>query len=93
MSPTQSCGGEETSLKDYALAQLKKKLRSRVVWLFFIIVIYLLGDERIKEGYYFDPSDITNPLSHEFWIIVFSVLTVVSLLNVVARRMLKNSQE
>jgi len=64
--------------KEWLIAQIKKKFWKRLSWLSFISIIALLGDEYIKEGYLFNPADVTNPLAHEFWIIVFIIISVTS---------------
>jgi len=64
--------------KEWLIAQIKKNFWKRVSWLSFISIVALLGDEYIKEGYLFNPADVTNPLAHEFWIIVFIIISVTS---------------
>jgi len=64
--------------KQYIITNIKKKFWKRVSWLSFISIIALLGDEYIKEGYVLNPSDITNPLAHEFWIIVLAIVCIIS---------------
>ena len=38
----------------------------------------LLIDEKAKEGYILNLADVTNPLAHEFWIVVFLLISIVS---------------
>jgi len=64
--------------KEWLIAQVKKKFWKRLSWLSFISIVALLGDEAIKEGYILNPADITNPLAHEFWIVILSVVCLTS---------------
>ncbi|MBO8180259.1 MAG: hypothetical protein H0Z19_07245 [Archaeoglobus sp.] len=83
-------------LKRYApLKNLKKRLPFWVVgFLVFIfllkykfilsplwIIIFILIDEKIKEGYFFDPRDVKKPLTHEnLAVITSAILAVIALL-------------
>jgi len=58
--------------------QIKKNFIKRLSWWSFIAVVALLGDEYLKEGYLFNIKEIANPFCHEFWILVFSVIAVIS---------------
>ena len=64
--------------KEWLIAQVKKNFWKRVSWLSFISIIAILGDEYFKEGYILNPADVTNPLAHEFWIVVFLLISIVS---------------
>lgn len=64
--------------REWIIEQITKNFWKRLSWLSFIAVIYLLGDEYWKEGYFFNPADAGNPLSHEFWVLVLWVLAGVS---------------
>jgi len=64
--------------KQWLTAQIKKNFWKRVSWLSFISIIAILGDEYIKEGYWFNPADVTSPFAHEFWTIVFIIISIVS---------------
>ena len=64
--------------REWLIVQMKKKFWKRLSCLSFISVIALLIDEKIKEGYILNPTDITNPFAHEFWIIVLSIVCLVS---------------
>ena len=46
--------------------------RYRIPFLFVMFLIYALGDEFIKEGYFFDFNDMFIPFTHENIILVFS---------------------
>ncbi len=63
--------------KDW-LKNLKKKfwLRSSVFSLFLIVAI--LVDEYIKEGYFFRVNEITLIFSHEFFITILAVYSVIA---------------
>jgi len=64
--------------KEWLVAQIKKNFWKRVSWLSFISIIALLGDEYIKEGYWFNPADVTNPFAHEFWFVILAIVCLVS---------------
>ena len=64
--------------KEWLLGQIRKKFWKRLSWLSFISVVALIGDELIKEGYPFNPHDVTSPFAHEFWIIVLSIVCLIS---------------
>jgi len=64
--------------KEWLICQAKKNFWKRVSWLSFISIIAILGDEYIKEGYMLNPSDITNPLAHEFWFVILAIVCLVS---------------
>ena len=66
--------------KEWLTAQIKKNFWKRLAWLFFCVFIYLLGDERLKEGYWFRIEDITNIHSHEFWIAICLLASLISYL-------------
>ena len=56
------------------LSDLKKNWRKRAsVWLVGLICLLLL-DEYIKEGYFFDVKDILIPGTHEFLVVVLTVI-------------------
>ena len=64
--------------KQYIITNIKKKFWKRLSWLSFISIVALLGDEVIKEGYILNLTDVTNPLTHEFWIVVLSIVCLIS---------------
>ena len=64
--------------KEWLMAQIKKNFWKRVSWLSFISIIAILGDEYFKEGYILNLADVTNPLAHEFWIVAFLLISIVS---------------
>jgi len=64
--------------KEWLIAQVRKKFWKRLSWLSFISIVALLGDEVIKEGYILNLIDVTNPFTHEFWIIVLSIVCLAS---------------
>ena len=64
--------------KQYIITNIKKKFWKRLSWLSLISIIAILGDEYIKEGYLFNPTEATNPYCHEFWIMVFIIISITS---------------
>lgn len=64
--------------KEWLITQVKKKFWKRLSWLSFISIVALLGDEAIKEGYILNLTDVTNPFTHEFWIVVLSIVCLIS---------------
>ena len=64
--------------KEWLIAQIKKNFWKRVSWLSIWAIVGLLIDEKAKEGYILNPTDVTNPLAHEFWIVVFLLISIVS---------------
>jgi len=59
-------------------AQIKKHFIKRLSWWSFMAVVALLGDEYIKEGYLFNIKEIANPFCHEFWVVVFLLISTTS---------------
>ena len=64
--------------KQWLIAQIKKNFWKRVSWLSIWAIVGLLIDEKAKEGYILNLTDVTNPLAHEFWIVVFLLISIVS---------------
>lgn len=58
------------------IQDLKRKPWKRGIFWIILFIIGLLGDEYIKEGYLFDPEDVTVYGTHEFLIVLLSVLGV-----------------
>ena len=77
--------------REWLIAQIKKKFWKRLSWLSFISIVALLGDEAIKEGYILNLTDVTNPLAHEFWIMILAVMCFVS--TYVSERRCENAEE
>jgi len=61
-----------------AIEGLKKSLWLRLSNLSFFAVLFLLVDEKIKEGYFFRPSDLLLIGSHESLITMFVLIGVIS---------------
>lgn len=59
------------------LQDLKKKFRVRFTLASVIMIVWLLADEFVKEGYFFDVSDVTMPGTHEFLIVTVIALNLV----------------
>lgn len=58
------------------LQDLKKRWKKRArIWLLGFICLLLI-DEYVKEGYLFDIRDILYPGTHEFLIIIFTIVFV-----------------
>ena len=56
---------------------LKYSLILTPVW----TIIFIFIDEKIKEGYFFDPHDVKKPFTHEnLTVIVSAILTIITLL-------------
>lgn len=51
------------------LQDLKKKFRARFILASVVITLWLIADEWVKEGYFFDVADITMPGTHEFLVV------------------------
>ena len=64
--------------KEWMIAQVKKKFWPRLVWWCGVLIVGLLGGEYIKEGYAFHIEDITNPYSHELYVLILAVIGAVS---------------
>ena len=64
--------------KEWLIAQIKKNFWKRVSWLSFISIVALLGDEYIKEGYFFDINDIPVLGTHENLIIISLLVALVA---------------
>ncbi len=62
------------------LADLKKKASVRLKIFLIFLIVWLIVDEWVKEGYIFDPSDILQPLTHEFLITLLLFLEAMFLL-------------
>lgn len=46
-----------------------KNIKRRVIYAFIILIVFLIGDELIKEGH-FTLTDFLKPLTHEFLILL-----------------------
>lgn len=66
------------SLKKYIIANVKKKFWLRLLVFSLFLAVWLVIDEWIKEGYAFHPIEVINPLCHEFWVIVFVIIGILS---------------
>jgi len=65
-------------LKEYIVSNIKKKFWARLSLLSFILAVWTVLDEYVKEGYFFHISEVTNPLCHEFWTAVLLLISAVS---------------
>jgi len=59
----------EDILKKAKSELLKKQPKRLNIWTAIIIMLILI-DEWVKEGYILNPSEFTKPLSHEFLLII-----------------------
>ena len=41
------------------------------------VIIFILIDEKIKEGYWIKKSDFKKPLTHEFLILIMSIINII----------------
>ena len=64
--------------KEYIIKNIKHKFYIRATILSFILAVWLLIDEKVKGGYFFNPAEATNPFCHEFWVVVFLLISIVS---------------
>ena len=57
-----------------------KKLRERSIVFLSMMILWLLLDEYVKEGYFFDPKDVINGnITHEKIIVAMLIALVVLL--------------
>jgi len=68
----------KTPSREWLTVQVKKKFWARLLWWCLVLIIGLIGGERIKEGYWFDARDLTNPYSHELYVLILAVIGTVS---------------
>lgn len=45
----------------------------------FLLILFILLDELIKEGYLFKKEDLANGITHEFIIIIVIMITIVKI--------------
>jgi len=64
--------------KEYIIENIKKKFWARLSLLSFILAVWLMLDECVKEGYFFRISEITDPAYHEFWVVVLLLVSAIS---------------
>jgi len=64
--------------KEWMIAQVKKKFHIRVSILSLFLAVWLIVDELVKEGYDFNPVEVANPFSHEFWVVVLLLLAAIN---------------
>ena len=64
-----------------AKAEISKKQPKRLNICTLFIIMMILVDQRVKEGYWFKISDVGNPLSHEMLLI--SIVLINLCLNLV----------
>lgn len=57
--------------------EIKKNLAKRLKMWTVLIIIGILLDEYLKEGYIFNPKDLATPLSHEQLIITIVLIRLV----------------
>jgi len=63
-----------------SLDDLKKRASLRLKIFLIFLMAWLVVDEWLKEGYFFDLSDLTQPLTHEFFFVVLLSLEAMLLL-------------
>ena len=64
--------------KEYIIANIKKNFWARLSLLSFVLAIWLMLDEKIKQGYFFHIKEVANPFCHEFWVVVFLLISIIS---------------
>lgn len=64
--------------REYIIKNIKHKFYIRASILSFILAVWLLIDEKVKEGYFFNPVEVKNPAFHEFWVVVFLLISIIS---------------
>ena len=64
-----------------------KKLRLRAIVFLSIMILWLLIDEYIKEGYLFDPKDVVNGnITHEKIIVALAITLTYLIINKLKKR-------
>jgi len=63
-----------------------KNIRKRIHWWYAWIIVLLLVDEYIKEGYLIKPSDFLKPLTHEN-LLLLATLTyiIINIIGIIRR--------
>jgi len=75
--------------KEWIVTSIKKNFWKRLnIWL-GLVVLGLLLDEYAKEDYIFHLADVSSPFSHEFWVVVLSIILLINFL----RNRLKGSDK
>jgi len=64
--------------REWLIAQVKKKFWLRLTWWCLVLIAGLIGCEKIKEGYFFNKADMTNPYSHELYVLILAIIGIVS---------------
>jgi len=64
--------------REYIIANIKKNFWARLSLLSFVLAMWLMLDEKIKQGYFFHIKEVTNLFCHEFWVVVFLLIAVIS---------------
>ena len=73
--------------KEWLIAQVKKKFWARLAWWCLVLIAGLIGCEKIKEGYWFNTADLSNPYSHELYVLILAIIgTVSAIISVVSKR-------
>jgi len=65
-------------IKKLIPTSIRKNFKTRLNWACIIGVVWLLGDEYLKEGYLFNPADVTRPLTHESLIAMIVILMLLN---------------
>lgn len=70
------------------VATLYKAQISGAIYL-FLLILFILLDELIKEGYLFKKEDLVKGITHEFIIIIVIMITIVKIAITKIRRLKK----
>lgn len=70
------------------VATLYKAQISGAIYL-FLLILFILLDEKLKEGYFVKKSDFKKPLTHEFFIVIVVFAWVIALFSKKLRRLKK----
>jgi len=75
-------------LTDWAKSELKKKPEKRGLLWVSVLTLTLICDELLKEGYLFNPKEVAQPLTHEFFVTLIwgAYVILISVLQIGRRR-------
>jgi len=52
-------------------------LKQDLIWALLWVIPFILIDEKIKEGYYFNIKEVLTPVTHEFLILITVILSII----------------
>ena len=62
--------------KQYVFRDPLKRARKRVMLWYFGLILLIIFDEYIKEGYILNPRDFLIPLTHENIILILTIIAI-----------------